>query len=206
MNLTEEEFKKLKKEILEDLEENYFAMKRPGFNIESNCMTQAHGIAEFIIATDENQGIQFHKKGSAQMLANESMEIVAGGRLKDNNAFAITLDARSGNIMISAPDGELILKGGKVQIIATDDDGDVTIRSGKTANIEAPEVKLDGTKVDMTAKSDLHIQGGICEIYSQTGSTVFTSGQDPVSAPTLLGKIVANFDRPGKLLRSVGIV
>ena len=139
------------------------------------------------------------------MLANESMEIVAGGRLKDNKAFAITLDARSGNIMISAPDGELILQGGKVQIIATDDDGDVTIRSGKTANIEAPEVKVDGTKVDLTATSDCHIQGGICEIYSQTGATVFSSGQDPVTAPTLLGKIIANFDRPGALLRSVGI-
>jgi len=204
--MTEEEIKqRIDQRVAEELRD-YFAMKRPGFNIESNCMTQAHGIAEFIVATDENQGIEFYKKGNAKVLANKTIEVVAGGRLDDNNAFAITLDARSGNILIQALDGDLVLEGGNVKIIATDDDGDVTIRSGKTANIEAPEVKMDGTKVDMTAKSDLHIQGGICEIYSQTGATVFSSGQDPVSAPTLLGKIVANFDRPGKLLRSVGIV
>jgi len=204
--MTEEEIKqRIDQRVAEELRD-YFAMKRPGFNIESNCMTAAHGVAEFIISTDEKQGIQFHKKGSAQMLANKSMEIVAGGRLEDNKGFAITLDARSGNILIQALDGELVLEGGSVKIIATDDDGDVTIRSGKTMNIEAPEVKMDGTKVDMTAKSDLHIQGGICEIYSQTGATVFTSGQDEITAPTIAGKLLAASNRAGTILKSVGII
>ena len=38
MNLTEDEFKKLKQEIIDDLEEDYFAMRRPGFNIESRTL------------------------------------------------------------------------------------------------------------------------------------------------------------------------
>ena len=204
--MTEEEIKqRIDQRVAEELRD-YFAMKRPGFNIESNCMTAAHGVAEFIVATDQNQGLQFHKKGSAQMLANKSIEIVAGGKQEDNGAFAITLDGRSGHILIKALDGDLILEGANVKITATDDDGDVSIKSGKTTNIECPEINIKGTKCDVSAVSDMHIQGGICEVYSQTGATIFTSGQDPVSAPTLLGKLAADPVRAGKILRSVGIV
>lgn len=190
MNLTEEEFKKLKKEILEDLEENYFAMKRPGFNIESNYVTQAHGVAELSITTDQNQGIQFYRKGNAKMIANKSIEMVAGKDQEDEKAFAITLDAKSGNILISAPDGDLILKGGNVKILATDADGDVYINSKKTLTMKSPEVNTKGTKVTMTASSDMHVDGGTVELYSQTGSTMFSSGQDEFQTPTSIGTLI----------------
>ena len=204
--MTEEEIKqRIDQRVAEELRD-YFAMKRPGFNIESNCMTQAHGIAEFIIATDENQGIQFYKKGNAKVLANKTIEVVAGApgkQLDDNKAFAITLDARSGNILISALDGDLILEGGNVKIRATDADGDVSIQSGKTAVIEAPEVDMKGTKVNVDAKQSCNIQGGSCEIYSQTGATMFTSGQDPITATNVVSEIINNIDRPQ---RRIGIV
>lgn len=190
MNLTEEEFKKLKKEILEDLEENYFAMKRPGFNIESNYVTQAHGVAELSITTDQNQGIQFYRKGNAKMIANKSIEMVAGKDQEDERAFAITLDAKSGNILISAPDGDLILKGGNVKILATDADGDVYINSKKTLTMKSPEVNTKGTKVTMTATSDMHLDGGTMELYTQTGSTMFSSGQDEFQTPISIGTLI----------------
>lgn len=190
MNLTEEEFKKLKKEILEDLEENYFAMKRPGFNIESNYVTQAHGVAELSITTDQNQGIQFYRKGNAKMIANKSIEMVAGKDQEDEKAFAITLDAKSGNILISAPDGDLILKGGNVKILATDADGDVYINSKKTLTMKSPEVNTKGTKVTMTATSDMHLDGGTMELYTQTGSTMFSSGQDEFQTPISIGTLI----------------
>lgn len=190
MNLTEEEFKKLKKEILEDLEENYFAMKRPGFNIESNYVTQAHGVAELSITTDQNQGIQFYRKGNAKMIANKSIEMVAGKDQEDEKSFAITLDAKSGNILISAPDGDLILKGGNVKILATDADGDVYINSKKTLTMKSPEVNTKGTKVTMTATSDMHLDGGTMELYTQTGSTMFSSGQDEFQTPISIGTLI----------------
>ena len=190
MNLTEEEFKKLKKEILEDLEENYFAMKRPGFNIESNYVTQGHGVAELSITTDQNQGIQFYRKGNAKMVANKSIEMVAGKDQEDEGGFAITLDAKSGNILISAPDGDLILKGANVKILATDADGDVFINSKKTVTMKAPECTTKGTKVTMTASSDMHVDGGTVELYSQTGSTMFSSGQDEFQTPISIGTLI----------------
>jgi len=200
--LTEEELQQLKKEILEDLAPDYFVMRRPGFNIESKCITQDHGIAEFIVSTDQNQGIQFYEKGNAKMLANKSVEIVAGKQNKDKNSFAITLDAKSGNILIQALDGELILEGGSVKIIATDDDGDVSINSPKTLSMNAPEVNLKGTKTNVSATSDLHIDAASMDLYSQTGDVRFASGQDPILGPSIFGQI---FPQVAQSLKRLGI-
>lgn len=187
--LTEEELQQLKNEILEDLAPDYFAMRRPGFNIESKCITQDHGIAEFIVSTDQNQGIQFYEKGNAKMLANKSIEIVAGKQNKDNASFAITLDAKSGSILISCPGGDLVLEGANVKIRATDADGDVTIRSGKTVNTEAPEVNLKGTKTNISATSDMHIDAASLDLYSQTGDVRLASGQDPILGPSIFEQL-----------------
>ena len=201
MNLTEDEFKKLKQEILEDLEEDYFVMKRPGFNIESNCITKGHGVAELSITTDENQGIQFYKKGNAKVLANKSIEVVAGKQSKDQNAFAITLDALTGNILISAPDGDLVLQGANVKLIATDADGDVFINSKKTISVDSPEVGVTGTKVNLNATSDMNVSGGQTNIYTETGSAMFSSGQDPILSPSLLQSIINFADQAKARIR-----
>ena len=193
--MTEEEIQQRIEQRVDEKLKDYFAMRRPGFNIESNCMTEAHGIAEFILATDANQGVQFYEKGNSKVIANKSIEIVAGGDQEDEKSFTIVLDAKSGNIQIKAKDGDLILEGGNVKIIATDADGDVFINSKKTVSMDSPEIGLSGTKVDMSASSDLHIQGGAVEIYSQTGATMFASGQDPILAPTLLGQIINYAER-----------
>ena len=200
--LTEVELQQLKKEILEDLAPDYFAMRRPGFNIESKCITQDHGIAEFIVSTDQNQGIQFYEKGNAKMLANKSVEIVAGKQNKDNKSFAITLDAKSGNILISCPDGDLILEGANVKIIAKDSDGDVSISSPKTLSMNAPEVNLKGTKTNVSATSDLHIDAASMDLYSQTGDVRFASGQDPILGPSIFGQI---FPQVAQSLKRLGI-
>jgi len=198
--MTEEELKKAIDERIEEYAKDYFAMRRPGFNIESGCISQDHGIAEFCVVTDENQGIEFFKKGNAKMLANKSIEIVAGKKQADGNAFAITLDAKTGNILISAPDGDLILEGANVKIRAKDADGDVFIDSPKTLTCNAPEVSVKGTKVDLTSTSDMHIQGGSIEQHSQSGDVNMSSGQDPILSPTLLGKILNNLERINKML------
>jgi len=201
MNLTEDEFKKLKQEIIDDLEEDYFAMRRPGFNIESNCITQGHGVAELSITTDENQGLQFYKKGNAKMLANKSIEMVAGDQNKDDKAFAITLDARTGNILISAADGDLILEGANVKLLATDADGDVFINSKKTISVDSPEVGVSATKCNLNSTSDMNISGGQTNIYTETGAAMFASGQDPILSPSLLQSIINFADQAKARIR-----
>ena len=188
--LTEEEIQQLKSEILEDLAQDYYAMRRPGFNIESKGISQQHGVAEFIVTTDKNQGIQFYEKGNAKVLANKSIEIVAGKDQEDEKSFTIVLDAKTGNIQISAKNGDLILEGGNVKLIATDADGDVYINSKKTISVDAPETTVSGTKVNLSATSDLGLSAGQLEFYTETGSAMFSSGQDPIISPSLLQTII----------------
>lgn len=199
--MTEEELNKRIDERLDEYAQDYFAMRRPGFNIESNCITQSHGLAEFIISTDEAQGIQFYKKGNAKVVANKSVEITAGGTQEDNSAFAIVLDARSGNIKITCPDGDLILEGANVKIRATDADGDVFINSKKTISVDSPEVGVTGTKVNLNATSDMNVSGGQTNIYTETGSAMFTSGQDPILSPSLLQSIINFADQAKARIR-----
>ena len=201
--MTEEELKKAIDERIEEYAKDYFAMRRPGFNIESGCISQDHGIAEFCVVTDENQGIEFFKKGNAKMLANKSIEMVAGDQNKDDKAFAITLDARTGNILITATDGDLILEGGNVKILATDADGDVFINSKKTVSVDAPEIGATGTKVNLNATSDMNVAGGQTNIYTETGSAMFTSGQDPILSPSLLQSIINFADQAKARIRGL---
>jgi len=184
--MTEEEIQKK----IEDAVEDYFAMKRPGFNFEANYTTQGHGIAEFSLTTDTLQGFQFYKKGDAKLLANRSIEVVAGGRQESEDSFSIMLNAKTGHIEVKALNGDLILKGANVKILATDADGDVWINSQKTITVEGPEVEVKGTKTRLTGKQNMNIQGGTTEVYAETGAVMVGSGQDTVTSPTLIGKIL----------------
>ena len=199
--LTEEEIKKL----VEDAVEDYFAMKRPGFNFEANYTTQGHGIAEFSLTTDTLQGFQFYKKGDVKVLANKSIEVVAGGRQESEDAFSIMLDAKTGHIEIKALNGDLILKGANVKILATDADGDVWINSQKTITVEGPEVEVKGTKTRLTGKQNMNIQGGTTEIYAETGAVLTGSGQDTVTSPTLVGKLLNFLTKAKQILDATTI-
>ena len=188
----EEEIKKL----VEDAVEDYFAMKRPGFNFEANYTTQGHGIAEFSLTTDTLQGFQFYKKGDAKLLAHRSIEVVAGDRQESEDAFSIMLDAKTGHIEVKALNGDLILK---------DADGDVWINSQKTITVEGPEVEVKGTKTRLTGKQNMNIQGGTTEIYAETGAVLTGSGQDTVTSPTLVGKLLNFLTKAKQILDATTI-
>jgi len=194
--MTDEEIQKK----LEDIVEDYFAMRRPGFNIESNYMTQGHGIAEFAIATDENQGIQFYKNGHAKFVSNKSLEVTSGIRQESENAFSIMFNAKSGHIELKALNGDLILKGANVKISATDADGDVWIDSKKTVTIDGPEVEVKGTKTRLTGKQNMNIQGGTTEVYAETGAVMIGSGQDLITSPSLIDKLLNFLTRAKNIL------
>ena len=197
--MTEEEIQKK----IEDAVEDYFALKRPGFNFEVNYTTQGHGIAEFSLTTDTLQGFQFYKKGDAKLLANRSIEVVAGGRQESEDSFSIMLNAKTGHIEVKALNGDLILKGANVKILATDADGDVWINSQKTITVEGPEVEVKGTKTRLTGKQNMNIQGGTTEVYAETGAVMVGSGQDIVTSPTLIGKILNLVTKAKAILNTI---
>ena len=197
--MTEEEINKRIDERIDEFARDYFAMRRPGFNIESNFQTEGHGKGEFAISTDTNQGLHFYQSGNSKYYANKSIEIYSGKNASDDDVMTIVLDANNGNIKITAHTGDLILQGANVKIEALDADGDVSIKSQKTVTVTAPEFNVDATKSNISACSDMLLNAGSLSFYSETGSVMSSSGQESVLAPSLAQSII-NFSEKAKVL------
>ena len=202
--MTEEEVQKLVKEEFNNLARDYFAMRRPGFNIESGFKTLGHDIAEFCVSTDSGQGVHFYEPGNAKILSNKSVEIYSGRAQSDDEAMTIVLDAKNGCIKITAPNGDLILQGRNVKIEALDADGDISINSKKTVTVDAPEFNADITKCTLSATSDMLLSAGTLELYSETGAVTTSSGQDPILGPSIVDSIINVADKARKLGRFIG--
>ena len=195
---TEEQVTEIRKEF-KDLMEDYFAMRRPGFNIESNFQTKGHGTAEFAVSTDTNQGLHFYQSGNSKYYANKSIELYSGKNASDEDVMTIVLDAINGNIKITAANGDLILQGANVKIEALDADGDVSINTKKTVTVTAPEFNVDSTKTNLSSTSDMLLNAGSLSLYSETGSVMSATGQEPIIAPSILQSII-NFAEKAKTL------
>ena len=202
--MTEEEVQKLVKEEFDNLAREYFAMRRPGFNIESGFKTLGHDIAEFCVSTDSGQGMHFYQPGNAKILSNKSVEIYSGRAQSDDEAMTIVLDAKNGCIKITAPNGDLILQGRNVKIEALDADGDISINSKKTVTVDTPEFNADITKCTLSATSDMLLSAGTLELYSETGAVTTSSGQDPILGPSIVDSIINVADKARKLGRFIG--
>ena len=187
--MNQEEIQNLVRESLDEYMEDYFAMRRPGFNIESNCMTQGHGRAEFELNTDNVQGVHWYEDGTCKVGSNKSIEVYTGDKQKEGE-LAVVIEASKGGILIKAPNGNLTLQGQNILIETTAADGDLTIKSKKTVTIESPEYNVSATKCNQTASSDMLLTAGTLGLYSETGATITGSGQDTVLSPNVLSQIV----------------
>ena len=165
----------VREEIGEALE--YFRMSRPGFTIESNAESAAHGTMEFGITTDEAQGLHFYKEGNCILASNKSMEIVSGDDddVKEDDV-AIGIWAENGDIHIKAVKGDLILEGNDVIINTNDGEGQISLTANKTLYEKAPDIKLEGTNTQIFGKQTADVTGGSTNVHSQATDVELTSG------------------------------
>jgi uncharacterized protein (DUF2345 family) len=121
----------------------------------------------------------------------------------DDEAMTIVLDAKNGCIKITAPNGDLILQGRNVKIEALDADGDISLNSKKTVTVDAPEFFADVTKCTLSATSDMLLNAGTLEFYSETGAVTTSSGQDPILGPSVVSSIINIAEKAKKLGRFI---
>ena len=168
----------------------YFRMSRPGFEIASNVETAAHGLAEFQMNTDLQQGIHFYRRGNAKVTSNRSFEIYSGEDAKKKHC-AIVLDAKNGNIYLKAENGNLILEGNEVIINATKRaDGQISLNANKTIYQRAPTIKVEGETTTVIGTLDLQCIGGHTSIYSHMSDVEISDGTElEIGAGTVMGFI-----------------
>ena len=135
-------------------------------------------VVEYGVSTDGGCAEMLQEDGNrVEVVPGTSYEYV-GNKTIDKSPAKIIL-AKNGNIQLEAQNGDIILKARNIRIIAEDGSGEVTITSGKTVEIRAPNIKESGTNVTTTAPGNLGT-------FSGTKSGNAQSQNDDGSATDLL--------------------
>lgn len=173
----------------------YFRMNRPGFEIASNVETAAHGLAEFQLNTDLQQGIHFYRQGNCKVSSNKSFELYSGEDAKKKHC-SIVLDAKNGNIYLKAEHGNLILEGNDVIISTNDSEGQISLNASKTILHKAPTIKIDGETTSVIGILDLQCIGGHTSIYSHMSDVEISDGTELEIGP---GTVLQFIDKVKKM-------
>lgn len=111
-------------------------------------------VVEYGVSTDGGCAEMLQEDGNrVEVVPGTSYEYV-GNKTSDKSPAKIIL-AKNGNIHLEAQNGDIILKARNIRIIAEDGSGEVTLNSGKTIEIKAPNIKESGTNVTTTAPGNL---------------------------------------------------
>ena len=100
-----------------------------------------------------------------------SMEVV-GGKCSDKEPAKV-IYAKNGDIEIRAPGGQITLVAKNIRIIAEDGSGEITLKSNKIIQTDAPSTKVLGTNVDIAANSQATVMG---EYVESAGGIQASSG------------------------------
>ena len=173
----------------------YFRMSRPGFVMQSNVDTEAHGLAEFQLTTDLQQGVHWYRQGNCKVSSNKSFELYSGEDAKKKHC-SIVLDAKNGNIYLKAEHGNLILEGNDVIINTNDGEGQISLTANKTIYQNSPTIKIDGETTSVIGILDLQCIGGHTSIYSHMSDVEISDGTELEIGP---GTVLQFIDKVKKM-------
>ena len=167
----------------------YFRMSRQGFVMQSNVDTEAHGLAEFQLTTDLQQGVHWYRQGNCKVSSNKSFELYSGHDAKKKD-IGIMIESRNGDVYIKAENGNLILEGNDVIINTNDGDGQISLTANKTIYQNSPTIKIEGDTTSLLGILDLQCIGGHTSIYSHMSDVEISDGTELEIGPgTVLGFI-----------------
>ena len=187
--ITKEEVQEIINSAVDSKVKEYFRMSRPGFEIASNVETEAHGLAEFQLNTDLQQGIHFYRQGNCKVTSNKSFELYSGHDAKKKDV-GIMIESKNGDVYIKAESGNLVLEGNDVIINTNDSEGQISLTAKKTIFQKSPTIKIEGETTTMLGTLDLQCIGGHTSIYSHMSDVEISDGTELEIGPgTVMGFI-----------------
>lgn len=155
----------------------YYEKFLGGFQVSSGVPGPDGKTIDYAVITDKGQGFSYTQEGNKLDVTNRWSYELVGCNPKDkipggsNGKPAKLIRAASGNINIEALDGDIILKGKNIRIIASDGSGEVTITSGKNITIKGPVANIDSTNVSVSAKNNVALGGGSVETFGKMSNS-----------------------------------
>jgi len=118
--------------------------KKPGFIVKSGVEDLAGKIIDYAVFTDNGQGFEYTTDGQYMQQCRKTSYEACGFDGKDGEPAKI-IRAKKGDIIIEAMDGDIILRGKNIRIVALDGTGEVTVVSGKHFAVNAPVQSFKGS-------------------------------------------------------------
>ncbi len=152
---------------------------------------------DFSVLTDAGAGLTFESNGNTNFYTNnESREIVGRKIQKPSGACipAKLIQAKGGDIVLEAEQGDIYLRGRNIFIVATDAlGGEVVIDSNKIIQMNAPVVNTQAENVTTVASGTLNLGAGA---ITKNGEIINedTTGTDEVKA-SFFGKILSGLKK-----------
>jgi len=132
-----------------------------------------YGRLSYRVLTKNGNSFGFYDNGETEDIqettSGKSVEAVGAKITKSKTALsdplvpAKVINAKHGDIVLNAEDGNIILKGDNILIEATgiraDGDGDILIKANKGIRMDASDIRLDAAQLRMMAKKDFTLVG-----------------------------------------------
>ena len=149
-----------------------FFENKPGFRVTSGVKLVDGELKEFItdytVYTDEYQGIGWYKNGLQRLVVNGcSYETVGVGQQQKQDQPAKIIAAATGNIVIEAQDGDILLKGRNIRFDAEDE---LTLRSTGIMNLEASTLHCKATNTNILVSQKLTMGGNFVKTMGGTSN------------------------------------
>lgn len=120
--------------------------KKPGYIIKSGTEIELTGeITDYAMFTDNGQGFQYTTDGQYRQVCHKTSYELCGSDNKSSDEPAKVIRGQKGDIIIEAVEGDLILRGKNIRIVALDGVGEVTVVSGKHFAVNAPVQSFKGS-------------------------------------------------------------
>ena len=118
--------------------------KKPGFVVKSGVPDLYGNTIDYAVLTDNAQGFEYTTDGQYRQVCRKTSYEACGLDGNDGEPAKI-IRAKRGNIIIEAMDGDIILRGRNIRIVALDGTGEVTVVSGKHFAVNAPVQSFKGS-------------------------------------------------------------
>ena len=183
-------------ENLQQPTSKFYTSNKQGFRVTSG-VTLTDGelkneTTDYTMYTDEGQGIGFYKNGLHRLVTNGcSYETVGVGQQQKQDQPAKIIAAATGNIVIEAQDGDILLKGRNIRFDAEDE---LTLRSTGIMNLEASTLHCKATNTNILVSQKLTMGG---QFVKTMGGASNESGTKADSKKgSFLGRIFGFGDNP----------
>ena len=164
-------------------------------------MKSRYGKVSYRVLTNAGSGEGFYQNGTVEdhhmACTGYSHEAVGKGIVKSKTADedalvpAKYINAKHGDIVLNAQDGDIILIGDNILMQAKGtldtDDGDIQIQCNKAFSVSATDVKIKGDNVRLLGTKDLTLLG---KVYGEfIGGVVNSVAAADFGGASLIGKL-----------------